>query len=286
MTDLYFVPGGIGKCISFTSLLARIENPIAVCSGWKSLFQDHPKVYGSYDMTSFYEPEKNEYFSSYFNNFFYLDPYYSKHFLKDKKHISECFQLMRGIEMPTKQSEVFFNKKDVEDLASIINEIDPFVMVQFSGSDDTFLKEDDLYTRSLNRKQSQEIINILNFDLKLNVINVKNPDDTSTYENLCQIQHTLDFKKYMTLLSFSRGFIGVDSFLQHASSNKNKIVNGVVLWGSTSSQLFGYDHNINLQTKAPYQMVFETNDIMDSFSSLGKVQESKKIMSTLKVDAS
>lgn len=111
MTDLYFVPGGIGKCISFTSLLARIENPIAVCSGWKSLFQDHPKVYGSYDMTSFYEPEKNEYFSSYFNNFFYLDPYYSKHFLKDKKHISECFQLMRGIEMPTKQSEVFLIKR-------------------------------------------------------------------------------------------------------------------------------------------------------------------------------
>jgi ADP-heptose:LPS heptosyltransferase len=286
MVDLYFVPGGIGKCISFTSLLARLDSPVGVCSGWKSLYEDHPKVYGSYDMTSFYEPEKNEYFSSYFDNFIYLDPYYSQHFLKQKKHISECFQLMRGIDMPTKQSEVFFNSKDIEDLSSIINKVDPFVLVQFSGSDDTFLKENDLYTRSLNRKQAQEIINILNFDLKLNVINVKNPEDTSTYENLCEIQHTLDFKKYMILLSFSRGFIGVDSFLQHASSNKNKIVNGVVLWGSTSSKLFGYEHNINLQTKAPYKMIFKTNEIMDSFSSLNKVEETNRMTSTLKVNAS
>ena len=268
MTDLYSIPGGIGKCISFSSTISKLESDIAVCSNWTSLFINHPKVIGSYEFPGFYEKETNAKFSSYFDNFFYLEPYSSKQFLQEGKHISECFQSMQGIENFDKKAEIFFHQNDVKDLLNIVKEIDPFVLVQFSGTDDTFLKENDLYTRSLNRKQAQEIINILNFDLKLNVINVKNPNDTGTYENLCQIKHPLDYIKYMILLSFSRGFIGIDSFLQHASSNRNKVTNGVVLWGSTSSKLFGYEHNINLQTKAPYKMIFNTKEIMDSFSLL------------------
>lgn len=264
--DIYFIPGGIGKCISFTSYLSRIDSPISICSGWKDLFTDHPKVLGSYDMTSFYEKEKNLHFSSYFNNHINLEPYYSKYFLRDQRHLSECFQLMCGIESPTKQSEIFFNEKNVSDLLPIIEKIDPFVLVQFSGTDEYIMKENDLYSRRLGRKQSQEIINILNFDLKLNVINVKDPNSKlPDFENTCKIDFPLNYMDYLCLLSFSRGHISIDSFLQHGSSNKNKIVKGVVLWGSTDSSLFGYEHNINMQSLVPYQMKFDTKSIIESY---------------------
>jgi len=270
-SDLYFIPGGIGKCISFSSYLSKIENPISICSGWRNLFVDHPKVLGSYELTSYYDTQKNKYFASHFANYIHLDPYFSKYFLYDQRHLSECFQLMCGISDPTKKADLFFNKEEVSSLLPIVKKIDPFVLVQFSGSDESFIQQNDLYTRSVLKEQAQEIINILNFDLKLNVVNVKSPENKSKdFENICDIDFPLDYKKYLCLLSFSRGHISIDSFLQHGSSNKNKTIKGVVLWGSTDHSLFGYEHNINMKSSVPYQMKFNTNEIIDNFKKINE----------------
>jgi fermentation-respiration switch protein FrsA (DUF1100 family) len=62
------------------------------------------------------------------------------------------------------------------------------------------------------------------------------------------------------MLKGAQGFIGVDSCLQHFSASVGK--RGVVLWGSTRANQYGYAHNANLTWNDPLFSLEDPRNIM------------------------
>lgn len=265
MLDLYFIEGGIGKNIAFTSLLNRFEQPIAVNSFWRKVFKNHSKVAAVYDSLNLFDTEYNNGLLKQLGNLYYPEPYKTD-FLRGDKHIIDSFYELCEFEKPEKhETEIIFSEEEIKDIEALTEKLKPFVLVQFTGSDIEIKKDlDEFTTRSLNKKQSQEIINILNFDLKLNVINVTN--QKHSFKNTCTVEYPLDYRNFSLLLNYSQSFICIDSFLNHASSNKFCNNKGVVLWHALkSSKMFGYEKNKNIISRAPYFMNFDTKEIIDTY---------------------
>ena len=108
----------------------------------------------------------------------------------------------------------------------------------------------------------------MNFDLKLNVLNVFSTDDLLS--NTAKIKKTkLDYMNYAHLLKYAKGFIGIDSSLNHMSANKFCDTKGVVLWNDENViERFSYNKNINLITNTPRVMRFDVNNIIDNFKKI------------------
>jgi ADP-heptose:LPS heptosyltransferase len=123
-------------------------------------------------------------------------------------------------------------------------------------------------SRGLIREQAQRIVDILNFDLKINVLNVYSSVDL--LKNTAKIEKTkLDYMNYAHLLKYAKGFIGIDSCLNHMSANKFCSTKGVVLWNDENViERFSYDKNINMITNTPRVMRFDVNEVIDNFQKI------------------
>ena len=269
--NLYFIQGGIGKNISFTSTLNSFKEQICISTGFPNVFKEHPKVAATYPFLNWMEVEKNKKILSSMNQIIDIDPYKTD-FLSGEKHINQSFFEILNLEASSskfKNNEIYFSKEEEEFLLPIIKQLGSYVMIQLIGSDvnlDENIEYSSMNSRALKKKQIQEIINILNFDMKMNVVNVS--DGKNKYTNTANIEFPIDYRKYMILLKYSQSFIAIDSFLQHASANKLALKRGLVLWGPTDSKMFGYDHNINLKSEVPYFMNFKTQNILDNFKKI------------------
>ena len=263
--DLYVLDGGIGKNICFTSCLDKL-NDITIMSTWPKIFTNHPNVNFAYhyDLCAWRD---NTDFLNKFNDVYILDGY-SSYFLKNKIHLINSFRKILGLEnLNDLYSEIYYTDEDAENMQPLLNQLQDFVMVQFVGSDESYMQTDFVGSRSLSKKQSQQIIDILNFDLKLNVLNVFSLKDF--FENTCKIDITLNYMNYAYLIKHSVGFIGIDSCLNHMSSNRFCQSKGVVLWNDDNvKERFSYKKNINLTTNTPKVMRFDVNTIIDNFQKL------------------
>lgn len=263
MTDIVVCQGGIGKNITFTSVISKFEKPIAIATAHPDVYKYNPNVCGVYPIPYWLDKDYNKFFFNHFENILNPDPYFSD-FLRGEQHLIESFHDLCGFKTDKLENELFFSEKEEEDISHIIKAISPFVMVQFSGSDIAIMTDIEANgTRSLNNKQAQEIINILNFDLKYNVVNVFEKEDI--FKNTCKIEFPLNHRIYSLMVRYCTSFIIIDSFLQHASADKFCEKKGVVLWGSSDLNMFGYKKNTNLKSSLPHRMVFNTNQIIDSF---------------------
>jgi len=67
----------------------------------------------------------------------------------------------------------------------------------------------------------------------------------------------------MILSKYCDFFITIDSALQHMCSNQSFNKKGIVLWGSTLPNAFGYKTNVNLQSPYPSCVEIDPNVIID-----------------------
>lgn len=260
--DLFIITGGIGKHICFSSCLNKFEK-VNIMSAWPEIFKNHPNVNFSYNYNL--SPIKDDtVFLNKFNNIYNVEAYDS-YFFRNKIHLVKNYRkiLKQDLEEDI-YNEIYFTEKEEQDLKSLLSQLDNFVLVQFMGSDEGQTETDFEGSRGLIKSEAQEIINILNFDLKLNVVNVHSSVDL--FSNTAKIDLTLNFMNYAHLLKYAKGFIGIDSSLNHMSANKFCSTKGVVLWNDINvKERFCYDKNINLITNTPNIMRFNPKEIIDSF---------------------
>jgi ABC-type Na+ transport system ATPase subunit NatA len=130
------------------------------------------------------------------------------------------------------------------------------------------METDFVGSRGLIKEQAQKIVDILNFDLKLNVLNVNSSVDL--LKNTTKIEKTkLDYRNYAHLLKYAKGFIGIDSCLNHMSANRFCNTKGVVLWNDENvPERFSYEKNINMITNIPRVMRFDVNEVIDNFQKI------------------
>jgi len=264
--DLYVLQGGIGKNICFTSCIDALGK-VNIMSTWPKLFKNHPNVNFSYDYMFNPTFDKTSFFNK-FNNVYAIEPY-DPHFHKNKIHLIKNFKRLCGIDQGEEiYNELYFTESEEEDIQHIVSSLGNYVLVQFMGSDEQSIETDFIGSRGLIREQAQEIVNILNFDLKLNVLNVYSSVDL--LQNTAKIEKTkLDYMNYAHLLKYAKGFIGIDSSLNHMSANKFCSTKGVVLWNDENViERFSYDKNINMITHTPSVMRFDVNKVIDNFQKI------------------
>lgn len=259
--DLYVVNGGIGKITCFTSCLNKFEK-INVMSLWPGVFENHPNVNFSYDMVL--NPERND--TKFFNKFekVHFIECYTPRFYTSKIHLVTSYREIMQHNMDKEiYNEIYFTHEEEERIQPLVSQLKNFVLVQFSGSEAQYGNTDIYGGRCVNRIEAQNIINILNFDLKLNVVNVY--DIVNIFENTCNINIKLNYRSYAHLLMYAKGFIGMNSCLNHLSGNRFCNTRGVALWNDDCiKERFCYEKNINMYTNTPRVMRFNPNEVIEN----------------------
>jgi hypothetical protein len=71
------------------------------------------------------------------------------------------------------------------------------------------------------------------------------------------------------LIKYAKGFIAIDSCLNHMSANRFCNTKGVVLWNDHHANYrYNYSKNCNMNTNTPNVMRFNTNDVIDNFNKI------------------
>ena len=263
--SLYVLNGGIGKNICFTSCLKELQN-VNIMSSWPKIFSHHPNVNFSYNLNLTPLLDKSEFLNK-FKKVHFVEAY-DEFFFMNKIHLVNNFRRILNQNILDKTfNEIYFSQDEEVGMKSILSKLEDFVLVQFVGSDEHEVETDFEGSRSVRRDLAQSIIDVLNFDLKLNVVNVFSLKNT--FKNICEIDQSLCYRNYAHMIKYAKGFIAIDSCLNHMSANRFCNTRGVVLWNDQNANYrFNYSKNCNIITNTPNVMRFDINEVIDNFTKI------------------
>jgi ADP-heptose:LPS heptosyltransferase len=277
---IFISEGGIGKTIASTAVVRRLaeeypDKRIIVVTGYPDIFSYNPHVHKVFNFNNplyFYDdyitPE---------SHVIKIEPYTNYDYMFNHRHLIDVWCDMIGIESKGALPEMFFMDNEFEASKSYVDKITnngkkKFVMLQWIGgmvphSKDKMAVFDVLmrmHKRSLPHSVAQKLANkLVSRNYVVGVVQHENFPDIQGAERL--FFPNTPVRGVIALLKFAEGFIGIDSFLQHASVVFNK--KGVVLWGGTHPKKLGYEVNTNLTRevcKSPFchrpdSYVFDAN---------------------------
>lgn len=281
--DTYIVEGGVGKCSAFTSLVDKLTEkagqPIQVYTPYVGCFANNPNVKLAFEQTI---PLNDKRIMS-SDNIYYSEPYKSN-FQFGNQHLIEAYCKLHGIEFESNMVPKMFTDhlKESVDKWLLDNKINDYILIQFSGGQSSWTggapntpynnaNPGRIYPQYL----AQTVINTIKQEYpKLTIIDCTLPNEPS-YQGT--IKCPLHWSQLHELLKNAKGFIGIDSCLQHfAASTKTR---GVIVWGSTRWTQFGYTHHKNLQFHMGNKWnenKFDAGDPRNIMVEPGKVYESFK----------
>ena len=262
--DLHVVSGGIGKQIAFTSILNKLKEKVCVASAFPKIFEDISFIEEVYPFPSLENPVNRITYNS-FENIKHVEPYFNN-FLKGDRHIIDAYHECYNLNCDGLYHNCDFSAEQIHYYSKFIDELEDFILVQFTGSDKT---NSLVMSRNLNDKTAQEVINIINHDLKLKVIDVN--DGQSRYENVFVPRKPVQYRQYLLMMRYCKSFISIDSCLNHMSAYKNRPVGGVCLWRDKDyAKLFSYPHNSNIMSDLPLKMNFKSQIVVDNLQDILK----------------
>jgi len=248
----YIVEGGIGKAVAFTALIPELakDKKIQIYTPYIDVFAYNPLVHLVMDSSSIqvFDPRliKSERV---------FREVYKGNFINGRTHIIESMCDDYGIAYsPDMRPQLYTDR-----YASHPDYPLPtgkYCIVQFTGGQAAAGDIDGQYQsidagRNLHSECAQEIIDSLAKELTVIDFSLPNEPAYKGAEKLLR-----PFAWYHEALKNAKFHISIDSCLNHFSASTN--TKGVVLWGSTKSKLFGYDHNVNLDFELPNYIEPET----------------------------
>lgn len=245
--NTYFIEGGVGKCVAFTSLIPKLVEKagqkIQIHTPYVDCFAHNPGILNIFN-GPFNHPEilKSD-------NIFYCEPYKSN-FIFGNEHLIESYCNLFDIKyeenlLPKLYTSVY---KDRANSWLRKNNIVNYMMIQFSGGQPPLGWNVNNTYQSFNPGRnyppylaSQVIKKINDKFPNLTII-----DCTLTNEPTFKGTIKCDEQYFIIheMLKQAEGFIGIDSCLNHLSASTN--TSGIVIWGNTRWTQFGYNNNTNL----------------------------------------
>jgi len=246
--DTYIVEGGIGKCVAFSALLPELrkKSEVQIYTPYIDCFANNPNVKMDYESTI---PLQDPRIMA-SDNIYYCEPYKSN-FQFGKQHIIESYCEHHGVKYNSSMRPKLYTDHHKESVDKWLkdNEIEKYILVQFSGGQAKWNYGDNVQYQNINPNRNyqpflaQQVINMLLEEYKdTTIINCVLPNEPH-YQGT--IRCDLHFAQIHEMLKGAEGFVSIDSCLQHFSASTEK--HGVVIWGSTRWTQFGYSHNKNLQ---------------------------------------
>tara|TARA_R110000772_G_C13307972_1_gene439569 strand:+ start:192 stop:1109 length:918 start_codon:yes stop_codon:yes gene_type:complete len=282
--DTYIVEGGIGKCVTFTSLIPKLAEkaggPIQIVTPYIDIFAGNPLVKMCYDQSSIPLDDPRILES---DNIYYAEPYKSN-FVKGDEHLIESYCKSFGVDFDIDMKPQMFTshlKDEIDKWKKEAGIKQKYFLVQFTGGQSPLLFNAANQYQSSNAGRNypgyfaQGIINAFAQAYPdTTIVDVTLPNE-GMYANT--VKCDLPFPYLNELLKDSQGFIGIDSCLQHFAATSG--VPGVVIWGNTRWTQFGWTHHKNMsfhdKNKAntfykmdindPRNIMVDTQDVIDMF---------------------
>ena len=248
MLNTYVVEGGVGKCTAFTALIPQLRKKaeVQVYTPYIDCFANNPDVKLVLEETL---PLKDPRIMA-SDNIFYCEPYKSN-FQFGKQHLIESYCEHHGVQYNKSMLPKLYTEHHKESVDKWLktNEIEKYIMIQFSGGQPKWNYADNVQYTNINPNRNyqpylaQQLVNILREEYKdTTIINCVLPNEPHF---MGTIRCDLHWAQIHEMLKGAETFVAIDSCLNHFSPSANK--KGVVIWGSTRWTQFGYDQNINLQ---------------------------------------
>jgi len=271
--NTYIVEGGVGKCLAFSSLVdslaERDGSPIQVYTPYHEVFGGNPNVKMVFDAQTIPMQHPAILESS---NIFYCEPY-KANFMKGGQHIIESYCELLGLEYKDTMRPKMYSDHLEKELAPALDKAGikrRYVVVQFAGGQPYIgYKEGNQYInadmgRNYHPWLAQQVVNkLLEEDADRDVVQFGLPN-----EPVMQGAKTIpsNLAGWHEIVKGSEGFIGIDSSLNHIAASAG--VKGVVIWGSTRFNQFGYPENKNLNTLCEDKWVEEGFNSFDPRNSM------------------
>ena len=248
MLNTYVVEGGVGKCTAFTALIPQLRKKaeVQVYTPYIDCFANNPDVKLVLEETL---PLKDPRIMA-SDNIFYCEPYKSN-FQFGKQHLIESYCEHHDVQYDKSMLPKLYTEQHKESVDKWLktNEIEKYIMIQFSGGQPKWNYADNVQYTNINPNRNyqpylaQQLVNILREEYKdTTIINCVLPNEPHF---MGTIRCDLHWAQIHEMLKGAETFVAIDSCLNHFSPSANK--KGVVIWGSTRWTQFGYDQNINLQ---------------------------------------
>ena len=249
--------GGIGKHICATTMIRQIkeEEPdarIVTISGYPEIFLNNPKIYRNlHHMTSYI-------FDDYIkgSEFRTGDPYHWIEYYNNKKHLSNLYPLAYRFPKENENiyPEIYLHQnemREAEDL--IVRSKKPVITIQSTGGNQMIRQMKDprqLSPRDLLQPIAQKIVDICVKE-GFNLLQIRLPHEYPLKDVMAF--NNLPFRKYMALVPFISGHIGIDSAMMHAVAAFKKP--SLIFWNNTNVDTLGYPYMTNInRDKCPTPM--------------------------------
>ena len=248
MLNTYVVEGGVGKCAAFTALIPQLRKKaeVQIYTPYIDCFANNPDVKLVLEETL---PLRDPRIMA-SDNIFYCEPYKSN-FQFGKQHLIESYCEHHGVKYDKSMLPKLYTEQHKESVDKWLktNEIEKYIMIQFSGGQPKWNYADNVQYTNINPNRNyqpylaQQLVNMLREEYKdTTIINCVLPNEPHF---MGTIRCDLHWAQIHEMLKGAETFVAIDSCLNHFSPSANK--KGVVIWGSTRWTQFGYDQNINLQ---------------------------------------
>jgi len=271
---IFIVDGGIGKNIAATSVVKSLKEKykdkrIIVLAGCQEVFFYNPNVYKVFRFDNplyFYDDYINE------ESFpVKVEPYFNYGYITKQKHLINSWCEELNLENK-KYPDLYFLENELEAAKMYVDRVTKegkkeLILLQWIGG---MIPQDKskvelkgslakMFRRAIPFDIAQKIVDIL-IEKGYVVGNV-------AHENYPELKNTekifFPLRSVLALLKFSKTFIGIDSFLQHASASEVIRKRGIVCWEGTSPICLGYDTNINLtKEKCPTPFCHRPNSYL------------------------
>ena len=274
MPDLHVLDGGVGKHIMFTSLIKKLyeknNQKLVINSAYPEIFTHSPYVADSKIIINeiIFDTYYN-YFRSY-DNIFHNDPYKSD-FLKGQKHILKKWAEMYEIELENYKPNFTINIEREVELLPHIQKINKFVLLQFTGGQGVLTNHYDKNNFGRNYKYGQDLIYLLQEQYPTHIFIVFGHDNErpeyvgeTKFNDQGGSPLFKNREDFMILSKYCDFFITIDSALHHMCANKSFNKKGIVLWGTTKPEIFGYPDLTNMISEYPYCVEISPNKIVDA----------------------
>jgi hypothetical protein len=254
---VFLVEGGIGKNISATAVVRALKKTypdkrIIVVAGCPEVFFYNPSVYRTFNFGNplyFYDDFVNDETVILKN-----EPYLDYSYINKEKHVVESWCDQFEIICDGIEPDLFFLDSELEMAKFYVektqnNAKKEMILLQWIGGKVPEDKSNDklkmslmtMFRRSLPLIEVEKVVDYLKDKYVIGNVGHNNfPDLKDTNIVFFPIRSTL------ALLQYVKTFIGIDSFLQHASAAKQINKKGLVLWGGTSPKCLGYNTHINI----------------------------------------
>lgn len=257
---IFVAEGGLGRAIASTAVVKKLKETypdknIIVVTGYPDVYLYNPRVKKVFNMNNplyFYDDYINE--ESYIIK---VEPYTEYGYIIEHKHLIRTWCEMLGLDPEGAVPEMYFLDNEIEAGQIYVDKLTGngkknFILMQWTGGippkskekHDVFDAVARMHKRSLPQNVAQKIANkLISRDFVVGCVQHENQPKIEGAELVF-----FPFRSVIVLLKLCQGFIGVDSFLQHAAAALG--IKGVVCWGGTHPQALGYELHRNLTREA------------------------------------